>query len=57
MDDADILSGKTPEESKYVELLKKNYDVILEKYEVYRQRNEQLEQTADEKDKLYREIK
>jgi len=28
------------EESKYIDLLKKNYDVILEKYETYRSRNE-----------------
>jgi hypothetical protein len=40
-----------------VELLKRNHDVVLEKYELQRQRNDSLEKTAIEKEKLYNEIK
>lgn len=40
-----------------VELLKRNHDVLMEKYELFRARNESLEQVALEKEKLYNEMK
>jgi chaperonin cofactor prefoldin len=40
-----------------VELLKRNHDVLMEKYELFRTRNEILEKVALEKEKLYNEIK
>ena len=45
------------EKDTLVELLKRNHDVVLEKYELSRQRNEILEKTSLEKEKLYNEIK
>jgi len=44
-------------EDRYLEKLKKNHDIVLEKYEHYRSRNELLEKEAAEKERLYREIK
>jgi hypothetical protein len=38
---------------KMVELLKRNHDVMLEKYEIFRQRNEHLETQNLEREKLY----
>jgi septal ring factor EnvC (AmiA/AmiB activator) len=40
-----------------MEMVKRNYDVVVEKFELQRQRNEGLEKTAVEKEKLYNEIK
>ena len=40
-----------------VELLKRNHDVMMEKYETYRLRNEGLEKKALEKENLYVVIK
>ena len=40
-----------------VDLLKRNHDVLMEKYELFRKRNETLEKVALEKEKLYNEIK
>lgn len=40
-----------------VELLKRNHDVMLEKYETYRVRNESLEKEALKKENLYVVIK
>ena len=40
-----------------VELLKRNHDVMMEKYETYRLRNEGLEKKALEKENLYIVIK
>ena len=40
-----------------VELLKRNHDVMLEKYEIYRSRNELLEKQNLEKEGLYVQIK
>ena len=40
-----------------VELLKRNHDVMMEKYETYRIRNEGLEKKALEKENLYVVIK
>jgi hypothetical protein len=40
-----------------VELLKRNHDVLMEKYELFRTRNETLEKVALEREKLYNEIK
>ena len=40
-----------------VELLKRNHDVMMEKYETYRLRNEALEKKALEKENLYVVIK
>lgn len=45
------------EKNTLVELIKRNHDVVLEKYEIQRQRNELLEKTSFEKEKLYNEIK
>lgn len=40
-----------------VELLKRNHDVMVEKYEVYSERNKILEKKALEQEKLYVTIK
>ena len=45
------------EKDKMVELLKRNHDVMMEKYEVFRVRNENLEKTVTQKEQLYVEIK
>ena len=45
------------EPDAFVDLLKRNHDVMMEKYELYRQRNEQLERTTLEKESLYLKIK
>ena len=38
---------------KMVELLKRNHDVMMEKYEIYAERNKILEKKALEQEKLY----
>jgi hypothetical protein len=40
-----------------VQLLKRNHDVLLEKYELFRARNESLERLAVEKESLYNDMK
>ncbi len=45
------------EKDQLVELLKRNHDIVVEKYELQRQRNDTLEKTAIEREKLYNEIK
>ena len=45
------------QKDKMVELLKRNHDVMMEKYETYRLRNEGLEKKALEKENLYVVIK
>jgi hypothetical protein len=40
----------TVEQDSMVDLLKRNHDVMMEKYELYRQRNDQLEKTTLEKE-------
>jgi hypothetical protein len=40
-----------------VEVLKRNHDTLMEKYELFRNRNEMLEKLAFEKEKLYNELK
>lgn len=45
------------QKDKMVELLKRNHDVMMEKYEVYCERNKTLEKTALEKEQLYVSIK
>lgn len=40
-----------------VELLKRNHDIVVEKYEMQRLRNDTLEKTSIEKERLYNEIK
>ncbi len=45
------------ESNRFVDILKKNHDVMLEKYENYKNRNEYLEKTAQEKEQLYGEVK
>jgi hypothetical protein len=39
------------------ELLKRNHDVMMEKYELFRQRNELLEKKTHDKETLYVQIK
>ena len=39
-----------------VELLKRNHDVMMEKYELFRQRNEILEKKSLDKEALYAKI-
>lgn len=57
--EARILGGTTlkDERDQLVELLKRNHDIVCEKFEVQRQRNETLEKVAVEKERLYNEIK
>ena len=45
------------QKDKMVELLKRNHDVMMEKYETYRVRNDALEKKALEKENLYVVIK
>lgn len=45
------------ERDQLVEMLKRNHDIVVEKYEMQRQRVEGLEKTAHEKERLYNEIK
>ena len=45
------------QKDKMVELLKRNHDVMMEKYETFRIRNEALEKKALEKENLYVVIK
>lgn len=45
------------QKDKMVELLKRNHDVMMEKYETYRIRNDALEKKALEKENLYVVIK
>jgi len=40
-----------------VSLLKRNHDTLLEKYELFRQRNESLERLAVEKETMFNEIR
>jgi hypothetical protein len=40
-----------------VELLKRNHDVMMEKYELFRQRNDILEKKALDKEALYGKMK
>lgn len=40
-----------------MDLMKRNHDIVVEKYEVQRQRNESLEKLAIEKERLYNEMK
>lgn len=57
-DPLSVIEGKMRDErDQLVELMKRNHDVVVEKYEVQRQRNEGLEKVAAEKEKLYQEIK
>lgn len=37
--------------------MKRNHDIVLEKYELQKQRHDLLEKTAIDKEKLYNEIK
>ena len=55
--DLQKIAMEKAEKDKMVELLKRNHDVMLEKYEVFRERNENLEKQATQKEKLYVEIK
>ena len=40
-----------------IQLLKRNHDTLLEKYELFRQRNESLEKLAVEKEQMFNEAK
>jgi len=40
-----------------VQLLQKNHDVVMEKYELLRQRNDMLEKNSLDKERLYNDIK
>ena len=55
---ASPLEGRFRDErDQLVEMMKRNYDVVVEKFELQRQRNEGLEKAAIEKERLYLEIK
>ena len=45
------------QKDQMVQLLKRNHDVLLEKYELFRSRNESLEKLAVEKESLYNDMK
>lgn len=45
------------QKDQMVQLLKRNHDVLLEKYELFRSRNESLEKVAVEKESLYNDMK
>lgn len=38
-------------------MLKRNHDTLMEKYELFRQRNQSLEKLSIEKETLYNEMK
>ena len=40
-----------------VDLLKRNHDVMMEKYELYRQRNETLEKAGLDREALHQKMK
>ena len=40
-----------------VQLLKRNHDTLLEKYELFRQKNDSLEKLAIEKESMFNEMK
>ena len=46
-----------PMSEEMQDLQRRNYDMMLEKYELYRQRNETLEKDCSEKTTLYAKIK
>jgi hypothetical protein len=45
------------EKDQMVQILKRNHDLLMEKYEIFRNRNESLEKVAVEKEGLYNEMK
>ena len=45
------------QKDQMVQLLKRNHDTLMQKYELFRQRNEALEKMAVEKEALYNEMK
>jgi hypothetical protein len=47
----------TTESQAMIDLLKRNHDTMLQKYEQYRQRNEVLEKSTLDKETLYLKIK
>lgn len=53
----DFTINEKIQKDKMVELLKRNHDVMMEKYETYRIRNEGLEKKALEKENLYVVVK
>ena len=53
----DFTVNEKIQKDKMVELLKRNHDVMMEKYETYRIRNEGLEKKALEKENLYVVVK
>ena len=57
MNRQDLEKNDKMQKDKMVELLKRNHDVMMEKYELYRQRNEVLEKKALDKEALYLKIK
>lgn len=56
-DTLDFTINEKIQKDKMVELLKRNHDVMMEKYETYRIRNEGLEKKALEKENLYVVVK
>ena len=54
--EANKLFGKD-ERDHLVELLKRNHDVMVDKYEEQRQLNQMLDKNSSEKERLYNEIK
>ena len=53
-----LLSGeeeklKRIEKEQMIDLLKRNHDVLIEKHELVRRRNEQLERTTADKEAAY----
>lgn len=47
----------TGESEKFVELLQKNHDVVVEKYESYKVEYERVRREYEESSKLYTEMK
>jgi phosphoribosylaminoimidazole-succinocarboxamide synthase len=45
------------QKDQMVALLKRNHDTLLEKYELFRKRNESLERLAVEKETMYNDVK
>ena len=54
--EANKLFGRD-ERDHLVELLKRNHDVMVDKYEEQRQLNQMLDKNSNEKERLYNEIK
>lgn len=53
----DLFAEKLSEQDQMVEVLRRNHDAMMLKYETYRQRNDELEGEVFDKKKLHSSIR